>query len=585
MRRAAVLVPFLWIAGCGSSTPPQPFSDLLEEFVHTVLSFSPAMATAAGYHVHNGIPLDDQLDSFSPESLGRQRQFYRSILDRLADAEKRGGLDVQDLADAELIRDFAALQQLELDVLQRHKHDPTLYVELAGAALFNPLVLEYAPLEKRFQHINLRLRQFPRLFGEARANLTDAPELSLRVAIQENDGNRDLLVRTLAQAVPVSERGAYQRASAEALRAIDSFTEYLQTELSRKRSDFRLGKANYGLKFAAALGTGLAPEQVLAEAESELERTRARMHELALATYAQSFPGRTPPQDRDALTRQVLDKIASRHATPATYFDDARRDLEEARSFVRQKGFVALPPNDNLKVIPTPEFMRGVYSVGGFNAAPPLEPKLGAFYWLTPIPDTWEPARAESKLREYNFHGLKILTIHEAIPGHYLQFEYANTVEPPRRRLLRALFGNGPYVEGWAVYATELMIEHGFQAGDPGFALTFHKQMLRVISNTILDIRLHTKGMTGEQAMDLMLNKTFQEKEEAEGKLQRAMLSSAQLPTYFVGWREWKRIREEERRRLGEDFREAGFHHAALGAGAVTMSSLRRILAAPAAPK
>ena len=539
------------------------------------------MATSAGYHVHNDVPLDEQLDSYSPEALDSQRKFYKDMQARLNGAAERGGLNAQERADFDLMRGFAAQQQLELDVIQRYKHDPTLYVELVGAALFNPLVLEYAPIEKRFQHITQRLKQVPRLLGEGRVNLMDSPEVALRVAIQENDGNRDLLVRTLADAAPASEKTSYQRHSADALRAIDSFTEFLQSELSKKPSDWRLGADKYNRKFATALGIQLTPDQVLADAEAELERTRARMQELAVETHRKSFSrNRVPPLEPDQMTRQLLAEIALRHATPATYFDDARRDLEEARAFVREKKFVNLPPNDNLKVIPTPEFMRGIYSVGGFNAAPALEPKLGAFYWLTPIPETWDAARVESKLREYNYYGLKILTIHEAIPGHYLQFEYANTVQPPRRRLLRALFGNSPYVEGWGVYATELMIDHGYLANDPKLALTFYKQALRVISNTILDIRLHTKGMTDEQAMDLMIEKTFQEKEEAVGKLQRAKLSSAQLPTYFVGWREWKRIREDERKRLGARFNEADFHHAALNAGAVEMPSLRAILAA-----
>ncbi len=146
----------------------------------------------------------------------------------------------------------------------------------------------------------------------------------------------------------------------------------------------------------------------------------------------------------------MLDRIAERHSTRAEYIQDAKLDLDEARQFVAQKHLLTLPPHANLQVIPTPVFMRGVYGVGGFNPAPALEPQLGAFYWITPIPPEWEDPRAESKLREYNFYKLKLLTLHEAIPGHYVQFEYANQIQPATRRLLRALYGNGPYIEGWA---------------------------------------------------------------------------------------------------------------------------------------
>ncbi|MCC7236758.1 MAG: DUF885 domain-containing protein [Bryobacterales bacterium] len=579
-RRPILLACTCLLASCGGSAPEQPFPALVQEFVTTTLSLSPVAATGAGYHAHNGIPLDDQLDSFSTEAVKQRVSYYKSFQTRLEAKASAGGLSAQDLADYELMRDMCRLALFELEVQQRYRHDPALYVELVGNALFTPLVLEYAPLETRYQHISMRLRQVARLLGEARHNLADSPELTLRVALQENDGNRDLIVNRLRQSAPPSERAPFERAASEALSAIDSFNAFLTGELSQRKSGWRLGTANYALKFSATMGIDLSPGQVLAEAETELERTRARMHELARGMYAKLAPGRTPPSDADALTREVLDRIASKHASRETYFDEARKGLVEVRGFVGQRGFVPMPPNDNLSIVPTPEFMRGNYSVGGFNGAPALEPKLGAFYWLTPIPETWDSARVESKLREYNEQGLRILTIHEAIPGHYLQFEFANQVEPRWRRALRAVYANGPYVEGWAVYATQLMLDEGYQSHDPEFALTFYKQMLRVISNAILDIRFHTAGLTDEQAMELMTGKTFQEREEADGKLQRAKLSSAQLPTYFVGWRQWLRTREAERQRQGQTFQLLDFHRRGLLTGAVTMPSLRKLLAA-----
>jgi hypothetical protein len=150
--------------------------------------------------------------------------------------------------------------------------------------------------------------------------------------------------------------------------------------------------------------------------------------------------------------------------------DDAQCDLQEARDFVREKGLLKLPPRDNLQVIETPVFMRGMYAVGGFNSAPSLEPQLGAFYWITPIPKSWPRERVESKLREYNFYKLKLLTIHEAIPGHYVQMENANEVEPRSRRLLRSVFGNGPYIEGWAQYRTQT-VRRGFVPARNSFSL------------------------------------------------------------------------------------------------------------------
>ncbi len=229
-------------------------------------------------------------------------------------------------------------------------------------------------------------------------------------------------------------------------------------------------------------------------------------------------------------------------------------------------------------MIETPEFMRGIYAVGGFNPAPALEPQLGAFYWLTPIPSTWTKERIESKLREYNTYGLKILTIHEAMPGHYLQFEYANDVQPQLRKVLRAVFGNGPYVEGWAVYATDLLLEQGYLNGSPELRLTFLKHHLRVLANTILDVRLHTMGMNDQEALALMIDQGFQEREEATEKLQRAKLSSVQLPTYFVGYRDWKRLRRRVLHEKGSAYALKQFHESALREGAVPIPVLSRLL-------
>jgi uncharacterized protein (DUF885 family) len=275
---------------------------------------------------------------------------------------------------------------------------------------------------------------------------------------------------------------------------------------------------------------------------------------------------------------EVLDRIASRHSTPGSFVDDARRDLDEARDFVARKGLLTLPPRANLQVIPTPEFMRGIYAVGGFNPAPPLEPQLGAFYWITPIPAEWDQSRIDSKLREYNFYKLKLLTLHEAIPGHYVQFEYANAIQPARRRLLRALYGNTPYIEGWAQYATQTMLDEGFLDNSPELRLTFQKEELRVIANAILDIRLQMLNMTDREALELMQKETFQEAEEATAKLQRAKLSSAQLPAYFVGWRGWLAVRDKYRQAKGSAFRLPDFHDAALKQGAVPLTELAPLL-------
>ena len=543
------------------STNPTNVAKLTGDFVYGSLALSPISATQAGYHTHNGAALDEMLDDMSPAGMSAQRSFYTGIQNRAATLD-RESLDKEQEADLEIIKSNVALSLLELDTIQNYKHNPTVYVEAAGAALFAPYVLNYAPIEKRFEQIAKRIEKMPEFFENAKGNLIDAPEVWNRVAQEENQGNIDLIDKTLRGAVPPPQKAAFEAAAAKAIPALRKFNSWLKDTLSRKTSDWRLGREKYGRKFEYTLATGKTPEQLLAEAEAELKKTREEMAKLAAPKSI----------------KQALDDVAKQHAAPDTYMNEARNTLEQATSFVRDKGLLTVPTSGNLQVIETPEFMRGIYAVGGFNPAPALEPQLGAYYWVTPIPKSWSKERAESKLREYNNYGLQHLTVHEAMPGHYVQFEYANHVEPTWRRALRSIYGNGPYIEGWAFYTQQMMTDEGYLAGQAGMRLTLYKQILRGVANTILDIRLQTMGMTDQQALDLMINDTYQEKEEATAKLQRAQLSSCQLPTYFAGWQGWLDARNQYREKKGAAFSLRDFHERALKESAVPLPVLNRLL-------
>ena len=549
------------LTSCKMPGERQDFSKITEEFVYGSLALSPISATSAGYHRHQGIPLDERLDDVSRGGIQERRQFYFGFRDRLA-LIKPESLTPEERADYQIIENQVNLELLDQRRIQDYRHNPTLYVEMIGNAIFAPFVLEYAPIDVRYRHIIQRLFRIPAFLEDARGMLVDSPELWTKVAQEENDGNIDLIDHTLRAKVPAALKSEFERAAKPALDALRGFNTFLKTDLSRKPAEWRLGKDKYDEKFRYALASGKTADQVLAEAETALKDVRAEMAKLA------------GPRS----VEEALDRIARQHATPATYFDEARKDLEEATRFVREKHLVTLPVRSNLQVVPTPEFMRGGYPVGGFDQAPALEPQLGAFYWITPIPSDWPKERIESKLREYNTYGLQELTIHEAMPGHYVQLEIANDVEPKSRRLLRNIYGNVPYVEGWGVYAQQLMSDEGYLNNSVDLRLTLLKQLLRVIANTIIDIRFHTRNMTEQEALDLMIHDTFQEKEEADAKVQRAELSSCQLPTYFIGWRGWLDVRAGYKKRRGAAFNLTEFHDRALKESAVPLSVLGELL-------
>lgn len=557
----SVLLFAVVLAGCKMPGEKQDFNQLEDEFVYGSLALSPVSATAAGYHQHKGKRLDEMLDDFSMAGIGEQRRFYFDLHDRMG-LIKQESLDAEQRADYRLMDDQVNLALLEINRIRSHRHNPTIYVELAGTALFTPFVLNYAPPQERFRHIIKRLERIPALMLEARQNLLDSPEVWTRVAQEENEGNISLIDKTLRSNAPPELKADYDKAASGALDALRKFNAFLKNDLSKKTASWRLGKENYDLKFPWTLDVGKTPEQVLAEAEAALKSVQDEMSKLAAP---KSIP-------------EALNEIAKNHATPATYMDEAKRDLQQATDFVKAKNLVPVPAHANLQVIDTPEFMRGIYGVGGFNPAPALEPHLGAFYWVTPIPPDWPQERVDSKLREYNLYGLQQLTIHEAMPGHYLQFEYANAVEPKTRRVLRNVWGNGPYVEGWATYTQQLMSDEGYLDQSVPLRMTFLKQMLRVITNAIMDIRMQTMDMSDGEAMDLMLKQGYQEKEEATAKLQRAKLSSCQLPMYFVGWRGWLQVRDQYKKRTGSGFNLADFHARALQQSAVPLPALEQLL-------
>jgi hypothetical protein len=569
------------------------FAAFCETFIHETLALSPSAASQAGYHKHvdpksgKTIELDSVLDDVSPAGMAVQREVYARWRERFHKETPLQSLGMEDAADWRLIDDWIGFLLLEFDHIQNYKHNPTLYVEVLGAALFQPLTEEYAPKPVRLGHILSRISQIPRFLGEARQELSDADAIYVKVAIEENEGNMELIQHTIAAQIPEdsSLKPEFDSVAPPALAALKSFSSWLQDLVKRNTTrTWRLGKAFYAEKFQLVMEAPLTPEQVLADAESDLISVRAQMLQVALPLHKQMYPdhldhSELSGRDREnKITGEVLQKISEDHPQRDQLLDAAKDDLESIRQFIIEKKIVSLKTRDNLKVIPTPIFLRGGFPVAGFHAAPPLDPNAEAQYWVTPIDPDAPEDKAESKLREYNNWVLKWLTIHEALPGHYVQAEHANDLQPVTRRLTRALLANGPYAEGWAEYIAQVMMQQGFANNDPRYRLSYLKVWLRAVTNAILDVRMHTMNMSDADAMDLMMKSAFQTQAEAESKLQRAKLDSTQLPTYYVGVREWWRLRKQYEAAKGKDFTLMDFHDHALDHGALPITLLQKIL-------
>jgi uncharacterized protein (DUF885 family) len=581
-------------AAASPSAAAQKFAVLSDQFMKESLALSPTSASAAGYHVHHDatsgkdIELDALLDDMSLESIAKQRAFYAEWRERFRIETPPSALDAEDAADWQLVDDQVGLNLLEFDRIQSYRHNPTVVVELIGNALFLPLTQTYAPHDLRVGHVLSRVRQIPRLLDQVKPYLADADPIWVSTAVDENAGNVDLIENTLAQEIPAgsSLKAQYDEVAPPAIAALNDFSHWLQNDLAKRPSKltWRLGKELYDQKFKLVMETPVTPEEVLADAERDMKAVRAEMLQIALPLHAKMYPDHGDHADlgvherENLIIGEVLQRISDQHPRRDQLQQTIEADLAGITQFIREKKIVSLSSRDNLKVIPTPPFERGIYSVAGFHSAPPLEPQAEAEYWVTPIDPKMSDAKAESKLREYNDFTLQWLSIHEALPGHYVQFEHLNNIQPERRRLLRSLYANGAYVEGWAEYIAQVMMDEGFLNNDPRFRMVMRKIRLRVISNAILDIKMHTMDMTDQQALDLMTKESFQTQAEAEGKLQRVKLSSTQLPTYYVGIREWFALRQKYQAAAGKSFNLLKFHDLVLDEGPLPVPVVEKLV-------
>jgi hypothetical protein len=575
----------------------QQFEKLATEFVFTSLSFSPTAATQIGLHRYTDpktrrtISLDDRLDDFSPAALDRQRAFYQNFARRL-DRISADRLDPQTQVDIELLDNAVGFALFSLDREQFYRWKPQMYPENVGSALFANMSLEYADTATRARHLAGRLEKLPRFLAQAIENLRGSNEVYRRVALESVDGVADLVKRVGADFVrgtPAEAR--YTAAQGPALTALERYATFVRRELpEREEFNWRMGPERFQAKWKYYLQVSIAPEEMLRRAEDSLRSARLEMLRLARPLHSTWFPNHRhddsdAQQSLNQIVGEVLTRLGEEHTHRDSLLAQAQRDAAEIAAVIRDRRILSLHQLGNMRIIPTPLFMRGIYGVAGAVFAPALEPKLQSFYWVTPIPSEWPAERAEAKLREYNRYKMLSLTVHEALPGHLVQGEYANRVIPEWRRLLRSVYGNTPYVEGWAVYAEHVMEAAGVTGGDSVKArLTALKAMLRLYANAIIDIRLHTRGMSAEDAVGLMTIQAFQERPEAEGKLQRAQLDYVQLNSYMAGLQEWTRLRQDVERAEGKQFNLCRYHDTVLLYGAVPVPAVRRLYTASVAP-
>ena len=553
------------------------FERLADRYLNDLPRFSPVNATLIGDHRADGV-----LDQVDAEARAARRELYRDYLDAVT-AIDRDGLTRANQVDAELLRNAVESNLWRLDTLEEWAWNPLLYVNLAGSSIYELVARDFAPLEERLTAVASRLEQFPRFLEQVRGAIEPerVPKIHAETAIKQNLG-----VVSVIEYMVAPDMGALTDATRERLAAaielakdaLATHQTWLEEELlPRAVGDFRLGADLYDAKLAFTLHSPLGRKEIKARAEAEYEAVRNQMFEIAKEVYAGMHPYTTFPDTPDEAFKQAIIRAAleqAYHKLPPRdgIIEVARQQLDEATDFVVENNLVTMP-DEPVEIIIMPEFQRGV-AIAYLDSPGPLDKDQKTFYAVAPLPEDWTDEQVNSFLREYNLYSLQDLSIHEGVPGHYLQLALSNRYPSTLRAVLRS----GPMVEGWAVYAERLMIDEGYQDFDPIQRLITLKWYLRSITNAIIDSAIHVDGMTRDQAMKLMIEGGFQEEREAAGKWVRAQLTSTQLSTYFVGYQEHIEMRAAVEAVWGDEFTLRRYHDQALSYGSPPVMFIRALM-------
>ncbi len=562
----------LAIATANANPNDDEFEKIAKDYTENYLSSHPEFATELGDHRFDGI-----LTDYSQETRARMLANAKQVREALKKFDDYKQLTGANQVDVRLLRDNVESEIFRLEELREADWNPLVYNQSLANSLYLLVARDFDSAQKRIPNLRQRMDGIPNVIKQAEANLVHPPRVHTETAIEQIQGAINLvrngLDPLLNQApqlrkdlAPIQEKTA---------KALEEYKKWLQEDLL-KRSDgnFRLGAEKFRKKLRFALASDLSMEEIRKRADADLQQTQAAIYETALPLYKKYFPKADEKTlaDKHSVTAAVLNRLAQEHQDDSTVVGYAQKVVGEATDFVKQRNLVSIPAVP-LEVIAMPEFKRGV-AIAYCDSAGPLEKTPKTFFAVSPTPKDWTKEKKESFFRENNNYFIRDLTVHEAMPGHYLQLAHSNEFKAPT--LVRAIFQSGTYIEGWAVYCEQMMAEQGY--GGPEVKMQQLKMRLRAIANAILDQSIHAGNMTEQQAMDLMTKATFQEQGEATLKWKRARLTSAQLSTYFVGVSEHLDLRAAAQKKFGKEFDLKKYNDQVISYGSPPVKYVRELM-------
>ena len=568
---AAAAALALSIPNIFATSQDDAFQKVAHDYVEQYLRANPEQATELGDHRFDG-ELTDYSVGARARDLTTQKEF-RDKLNTIDGSQLTGANSI----DFRILKENIDYQIFRAEELKEPEWNPLVYMQSLANSLYLLVARDFAPAEKRIPSLRQRLEKIAGVIAQAKANLQHPPRIHTETAIEQTQGAINLVRTELA---PLLDQAPEMKKELAPLQdktaaALEDYKNWLKNDLlPRSDGDFRLGAEKYKKKLHFALASDLPVEEILKRAKADLEQTQTAIYETALPLYKKYFSkaDQQTIADKHKVTAAVLDKLAEQHPTDATVVDYAKKVVTEATDFVKRHD-VAGVPNVPLDVIAMPEFKRGI-AIAYCDSPGPLEKNGQTFFAVAPTPKDWSKERKESFFREYNNYMIRDLTVHEAMPGHFLQLARSNEFRAPT--LVRAIFQSGPFIEGWAVYCEQVMAEQGY--GGPEVKMQQLKMRLRAICNAILDQSIHAGNMNEKEAMDLMTKEGYQQEGEAVAKWKRARLTSAQLSTYFVGATEHLDLRAAEQKKLGDKFNLKKYNDQVISYGSPPVKYVRELM-------
>lgn len=555
MRRLPVLLCIL--AALLSCRPPGEFSRFEDEYWTKWLKANPSVATGVGLHDY-----DAQLEDFSRPALQAREAELNTLLATLRNLD---GLTSEEAVDAEILRAAIRAELLELTTVQSWKTNPMMYVGTPGGAIDALMKRDFAPKQKRFELVVSRLREVPKIIAAMKANVSNPPKEFTDLAIRMASGSVGFYKETVAawaKDVAANDPDAFASANKNAFAAMEDAVQWLKTDLlPRSKGNYAIGADLFAkkLEYDEMVDTPLS--RVLAIGEANLEKD----YKAFVETARRIDPNKSPAE--------VMAAISNDHPKEADLIPATRRTLASIRQFLVDRKIIELPNELFPLVEETPPYARSG-SFASMDTPGAYETKATeAFYYVTPPEKEWDAKHKEEHLRLYNKPVMDIITVHEVFPGHYTQFIFANQFPTKTRKL----YSCGSNAEGWAHYTEQMMVEEGFGNGDPKVKLAQLSEALLRDCRYVAGIKLHTQGMSVEDAAKMFVEKGFQEPANAYEEARRGAYNPTYL-YYTLGKLQVYKLREDYKKAKGQAFSLARFHADFVKQGAIPIKLIRRIL-------